>query len=91
MPVAIQRITSRFSGNNVHALCIVNGSERALNRKKSRRRSGGKIMNEDDNKNMEIKKDDYGNIFLSFLMGTAAMVGIWYFTSILLTIMDIVA
>ena len=48
-------------------------------------------MNEDDKKNMELKKDDYGNIFLSFLMGTAAMVGIWYFSSILLTIINTVA
>jgi len=43
-------------------------------------------MNEHDKKNMQIKKDDYGNLFLSFLMGTAAMAGIWYFTSILLSI-----
>jgi len=91
MPVAIQRITSRFSGNNVHALCIVNGSERAISFKKSRKLSGGKIMNQNDEKNTQLKKDDYGNIFLSFLMGTAAMVGIWYFTSILLTIINTVA
>ena len=90
MPVAKQRTTSRLSVIDAHVWWIVNGSEKALCLKVTKI-CGGRIMNEDDKKNMELKKDDYGNIFLSFLMGTAAMVGIWYFTSILLTIMDIVA
>lgn len=43
-------------------------------------------MNEHDNKDTQIIKYDNGNVLLSFLMGTAAMVGIWYFSSILITL-----
>ena len=43
-------------------------------------------MKEQEEKNMKIANDDYGNLFLSMLMGAATMVGIWYFSSILLTL-----
>jgi hypothetical protein len=48
-------------------------------------------MNEQDKKNTQITNDDYGNLLLSFLMGGAAMVGIWYFSSILLTLVKSLA
>jgi hypothetical protein len=43
-------------------------------------------MKEQEEKNTQITNDEYGNALLSLLMGTAAVIGIWYFSSILLTL-----
>ena len=43
-------------------------------------------MKDTDKTSPRITNEDYGNAFLSVLMGTATVVGIWYFSGILLVL-----
>jgi len=43
-----------------------------------------KIMKQETRIKTEVTKEAYGNVLLSFLMGTASVVGIWYLSSVLI-------